>query len=82
MSLLFLVGIALRALQILIFARVVISFVPAWQHNPWGRIVVQLTEPVLAPFRALTVRSGPVGLDFSPMIVLLIILLVRGMLRV
>jgi YggT family protein len=76
-----LLGFVLRGLQLLIVARVVISFVPAWQRSAWGGMVVALTEPLLAPFRGLTVRSGGVGLDFSPLVVLLIISVLGRMLR-
>jgi len=77
-----LVGITLRALYILILARVVISFVPSWRRTAWGGNIVALTDPVLAPFRAFTLRSGPVGVDFSPLIVLLILSALSRMLPV
>ena len=77
---LLILALALRALQILIFARVIISFVPAWQRTMWGWIIVKLTEPILAPFRGLRVNSGGVALDFSPMIVLIIISVVNRVL--
>jgi YggT family protein len=78
----FLLGIILSLLQILILVRCVISFVPPLQRLPSGVIVMALTEPVLKPFRGLArVGSGGVAIDFSPMIVLVIISVVRGLFR-
>jgi len=64
--------------QILILARVVVSFVPPWQRQPVGIAVTTLTEPMLLPFRKMTrMQAGGVGIDFSPMVVLLIISVLR-----
>ena len=70
----FLITSLLHALQILILARCVLSFVPAWQRQPLGLIIIALTEPILRPLRSV-VRIGGSGaaLDFSPMIAFLII---------
>ncbi len=76
----FLLALALRALQILIFARVIISFVPAWQRTMWGWTIVKLTEPILAPFRKLRIGGDGMALDFSPMIVLIIISIINRVL--
>lgn len=46
-------------------------------YNPLVRLLHQLTDPVLKPFQSMMLRSGGVGVDFSPMIVILIISLVR-----
>lgn len=79
----FLIGGLLRALQILIVIRVILSFVPMWQRQPVGRIIVGLTEPLLLPFRRMTqVQGSGMGIDFSPMVVLLIIHVIRLVLRV
>ena len=56
------------ALIILIFARVILSWVRGgpYELREW---VFRLTEPILAPVRRLLPSSS--GLDLSPMIVLL-----------
>ena len=83
MSLLLLIGGLLRLLEILIIIRVILSFVPAWQRNSVGIIVVAVTEPLLLPFRnTARVQGAGMGLDFSPMILLLIIHVVRLLLHV
>ena len=61
----------LLGLELLILARVFLSFV-----NPQGRgaistFIVQTTEPILAPVRRLLPKGGM--FDFSPLIVILII---------
>ncbi|MFW6238053.1 MAG: YggT family protein [Halanaerobiales bacterium] len=67
----------------LLLARVIISFVRPGRYDPrWRKvikIIYQLTEPVLAPVREkLPVASG--GLDFSPLVVLLAMALLRRVL--
>ena len=69
---------ALWLYTILIFARIVLSWVNADPHNPIVQILFQTTEPVLRPIRR---RVGIIsGLDLSPMIVLLAIVFLRGVL--
>jgi YggT family protein len=67
---------------ILIFARFVFSWVrPDPYHQVWGllmRITYQATEPLLAPIRRLL--PGMSGLDFSPLILLLILGFLRSVL--
>lgn len=67
-------GIFQTAIQIfyyLLIARMIISFVPKLRFNPIGEVIYNVTEPVLAPFRGLIPPMG--GLDFSPMILFLIL---------
>jgi YggT family protein len=61
----------LLALVVLVFARVLLSWV-----DPMGRyrvtaFIAQATEPILAPVRRLLPRTGM--MDFSAMIVLFIL---------
>lgn len=60
---------------VLVLARVVISFAGADSYHPIVPPILQLTEPVMKPFRRLIPNIG--GLDFSPVIVLLVITLAR-----
>ncbi len=66
----------------LLFARAILSWVrPDPYHKIWGpvsRFVYQATEPVLAPIRRRLPPSG--GMDFSPLIVWVILWFVREML--
>jgi len=60
---------------VLVLARVVISFAGADSYHPIVPPILQLTEPVMKPFRRLLPNVG--GLDFSPVVVLLAITLAR-----
>lgn len=61
-------------LQILIFVRVVLSWLPLGA-NPVSEFVIRLTDPMLLPLRRILPRFGM--LDLSPMIALLIIVVVQ-----
>ena len=56
-----------------IIAAAVISWVTPNPYNPVVRLLRRLTEPVLAPIRSLLPPWKTFGLDFSPMIVILVI---------
>ena len=59
----------------LILVRVLLSFVSVERSNPIVPLVIQLTDPILRPIRRRLPTPG--GLDLSPMIAALAILLVR-----
>ena len=65
---------AITFFLIVIFARVVLSWIRI-PHNQITTMIYQVTEPILSPLR----RRLPVkfGLDFSPMIIFLILILLR-----
>lgn len=59
------------ALELLILARVVLSWVDPTGRGQIGAFVVQMTEPILAPVRKLLPSTGM--LDLSPLIVLILL---------
>jgi len=59
------------ALWLLIFGRVIMSFVDPTGRNQISAFLIQTTEPLLGPVRRLLPRTGM--FDFSPLIVLLIL---------
>ena len=59
----------------IVFVRVLLSFVSVERSNPVVPLVHQLTEPLLRPLRSKLPAPG--GLDFSPFVVVLAILLAR-----
>jgi YggT family protein len=63
---------------IALLVRMILSFVGPYKYEQVWRVVRDLTEPVLAPVRRILPPMG--GLDFSPMIVLLIAGFLRGIL--
>ena len=65
------VRFVLLGLEVLIFARVLLSWVDPGGRGTIARFVVQTTEPILAPVRRLLPRTGM--FDLSPLIVLLVL---------
>ncbi|HEY7525208.1 MAG TPA: YggT family protein [Candidatus Limnocylindrales bacterium] len=59
------------ALIVLIFGRVLVSWVDPMGRNAASAFIIQTTEPILAPVRRLLPRTGMI--DLSPTIVLLIL---------
>ncbi|MEZ4594387.1 MAG: YggT family protein [Chloroflexota bacterium] len=75
------VDLIFRAYTILIFARVIFSWIRVDPYHPfWGpilRFVFQSTEPLIQPIRRLLPSMG--GLDFTPLILLIGLDLVRSL---
>lgn len=63
-------------LEILIFVRIVFSWVPNMGYqSAIGRLIYNLTEPILGPCRRMLDKSplgGGMMLDFSPIIALIL----------
>jgi YggT family protein len=64
--------------SLVVLAAVIMSWAQMGRQHPLARIVYDLTEPALAPLRRLLPAVG--GLDFSPMVLLLILRALRDML--
>ena len=62
-----------------IFILVLASFLAQGTYNPVLTLFNQLLEPIVGPIRRVLPTFGPI--DFSPMVVLIIIFLVQDMLR-
>ena len=60
-----------RALNLAIFARILLSWMPVDKGSRLVRIVYEITEPILGPIRRVVPAFG--GLDLSPMIALILI---------
>ena len=70
------IDITLLSYMIIIFARAVISWV---NPDPYNQIVIflyRVTEPVLGPIRRLLPLRN-IGIDFSPVIVILVIIFLK-----
>lgn len=62
----------LQLFQLVLLARVLLSWFPnVDRSNPIVQLLYQITEPVLQPIRNMLPQSS--GVDFSPLIVFLII---------
>jgi YggT family protein len=57
-------------LNFLIIARIILSWLNVNPYSTIPRLIYQLTEPILAPFRKLLFRFGIGGymIDFSPIL--------------
>lgn len=66
----------------LIFARIILSWFVRNPYNKYYAILIQVTEPILAPFRNLLLKfgGGRYGIDFSPMLAILALIFVRDIL--
>ena len=71
-------------LEFLIFIRILLSWIPIFGYNnPIGRLIYSLTEPILGPCRRMLDNSplgGGMMLDFSPVIALILMMLVKQLL--
>ncbi len=71
---------------VLIFARIVLSWIPRLPYNPILRgiaeFVTEATDPYLRIFRRVLppIGAGGMGLDLSPMIGLILLYVLRGIL--
>ena len=78
------VGALFLVYVILIFARIVISFIPRMPYRPWLRAVLdfitETTDPYLNFFRRFLPRfgSGGFALDLSPMIGLIVLFVAQA----
>jgi YggT family protein len=61
----------LQVLWLAILVRVILSWFPVDPHNPIIRLVWDVTEPILAPFRRVIPRIGM--FDLSPLAAFLVI---------
>jgi len=65
-SLAFLVGGICQLLYWLLFARIIVSWLPVDPYHNIVQFLVQVTDPILLPFRRIPLRVGM--LDLTPML--------------
>jgi YggT family protein len=79
------VGALFIVYVILIFARIVLSFVPRMPYRPWLRsvldFVTETTDPYLNFFRRFLppIGGGSFALDLSPMIGLIVLFVAQAL---
>ena len=74
-NLIVLVDRAIELLTILVFVRVLLSWIPSVDHgHPVISFIVRITDPILQPIRRLLPPIG--GLDLSPIIAIFLLQLV------
>ena len=74
-----LIGLVVNTYLIAMVVMIVVSWVAPGSHHPAVRLVYQITEPVMAPVRSLLPAMG--GLDFSPIVVFIVINVIQISLR-
>lgn len=66
----------LSLVELLIVARVVLSFLAPASRQPVVQFIRSVTDPILEPVASILPRTGM--FDFSPMVVILVIHLLKG----
>lgn len=61
----------IKVYELLLFVRIICSWIPGVERQDWFKPLYAVTEPVLAPFRKIIPPIGGV-LDLSPMVVFFI----------
>lgn len=69
----------LQIMQFAIIGRAILSWFDRTGQNPLSQVLIQLTEPIIAPIRQIMPRTG--FIDLSPMIAIFALLIVINMLR-
>lgn len=72
------VDVLFNVLTLAIFARVLLSWFPMAADNPIGRVIYDVTEPILGPLRRIIPSFGM--LDISPLVALLLLQVLRNIL--
>jgi len=70
----------LTVMQFAIIARALLSWFDRGMRSPVAQILVQITEPIMAPIRRVLPTAG--FIDFSPIVAILLIWVLRQMLVV
>lgn len=73
-----LLALLIDVYSLFVLAAVVLSWIRLSDDNPFVVFITRVTEPVLGPVRRMLPDLG--GFDFSPMLVLMALRLLRGLL--
>jgi YggT family protein len=65
------IGLFLQVLSLLILVRVLLSWFPVDHRNPIVRVLYDVTEPILSPFRRVLPTIGM--MDLSPLAAMLVL---------
>ena len=74
------INLILSLLVLAIFIRALLSWFYPVGKDPWTRLLVNVTEPILAPIRSVLARIMPIPMDFSPIVAWLLIVLLQNLL--
>ncbi|MFH1665276.1 MAG: YggT family protein [Candidatus Omnitrophota bacterium] len=77
-SLALLITLIFNILYFLLVIRIILSWVNADPYNEIVRVIYAVTDPLLLPFRRLSLQMG--GIDFSPILAFLVLSVVKNLL--
>jgi YggT family protein len=72
--------LALQIVQWLVIIAALVSWVSPDPRNPIVQFLYRTTEPLLRPFRRILPPRRTGGIDFSPVLLILLIVFVRNLL--
>jgi YggT family protein len=73
------IGLLVKIYFFALLAMIILSWIAPGTANPAAYLLYQITEPVMAPFRRVLPAMG--GLDFSPILVFILINVIQIALR-
>lgn len=69
-----LILVIVNVMTFAIIARSLLSWFPNAQNNVVGRVIFQITEPLLAPLRRIVPRIGMI--DITPMVAVILLVVI------
>ncbi len=72
------VNLLFTALTFVIIARVILSWLPQYQGSTLGRMIYDISEPILRPIHNIVPAAGM--MDFSPMIAIILLWVIQTIL--
>jgi YggT family protein len=75
-ALIFLVELVTNVFFVLLLARIFLPMIGVDPYQPLMQLILRLTEPILAPIRAILPQAG--GLDFSPMVAMILLTILQS----
>lgn len=64
---------------VLIFGRIILSWLPQYRYHPIAEFIYGITEPILSPFQRFIPPVGPV--DISPMVAIIVLVILQYILK-
>lgn len=62
--------------EVILIVRIILSWIRPDPGHPVVRLIYKVTDPVLEPIRRMLPMTG-MGIDFSPIVVFVIIMLIK-----
>lgn len=69
---------AIEWFSLVVIVRIILSWIPSMMQNPLGRLLAQIVDPALYPFRKIL--PTPYGMDFSPIALIFSLEILRTLL--